>query len=131
MRTMEHAALELLAGDGTAPDELRAALTIAPSHPLFAGHFPGDPIVPGVLLLDAVREAWQRASGQQCDLVAVEAARWHQALRPGERGLLAAHWVAAGDGVSIAGEWRTATTRIATFALRLRVAVTSRVRPDG
>lgn len=29
-------------------------ITIEPDHPSLPGHFPGDPIVPGVVLLDAV-----------------------------------------------------------------------------
>lgn len=31
----------------------------APDHPAFAGHFPDNPIVPGVLLLDAAIHAMQ------------------------------------------------------------------------
>ncbi len=33
-------------------------------HPALPGHFPGRPIVPGVLLLDAVLQAAQETAGQ-------------------------------------------------------------------
>jgi 3-hydroxymyristoyl/3-hydroxydecanoyl-(acyl carrier protein) dehydratase len=33
------------------------SFSIAPDHPALSGHFPGRPIVPGVLLLDAVLRA--------------------------------------------------------------------------
>ena len=32
-------------------------------HPAFAGHFPGQPIVPGVLLLDQAKKSVESASG--------------------------------------------------------------------
>lgn len=34
-----------------------ARLCVPPEHPALPGHFPGRPVVPGVLLLDAVLEA--------------------------------------------------------------------------
>ena len=67
-------------------------LRIAPDHPAFAGHFPGAPIVPGVVLLDAAVHAvmqWlpPRASGagdnasQTCQ---ISAAKFLSPVGPGE-----------------------------------------------
>ena len=43
--------------------ERESTLVFGPDHPAFAGHFPGAPIVPGVLLLDAALHALAQASG--------------------------------------------------------------------
>lgn len=37
----------------------RVRWTVPPDHPSFAGHFPGRPLLPGVVLLGAVLEALQ------------------------------------------------------------------------
>jgi 3-hydroxyacyl-[acyl-carrier-protein] dehydratase len=56
---------------------------VAASHPALAGHFPGDPIVPGALLVArVVRAAAPLAGGPLC---AVPVAKFHAPLRPGER----------------------------------------------
>lgn len=39
------------------------ALPIAADHPAYAGHFPGRPILPGVVLLDRAQRAVEQACG--------------------------------------------------------------------
>ena len=71
---------------------LETTLFIAPDHPAFAGHFPGTPIVPGVVLLDAVIHALlppgrPRASGDGADTTPVchiSAAKFLSPVGPGE-----------------------------------------------
>ena len=62
------------------------------SHPTLPGHFPGRPIVPGVLLLDHVIETLQQATGE-C-VAAVREAKFRSALQPDEE----AHVVCERDG---------------------------------
>lgn len=53
------------------------------SHPSLAGHFPGRPIVPGVVLLDRVVEAIEAAHGPLAAL-RLPQVKFLQPLLPGE-----------------------------------------------
>jgi 3-hydroxymyristoyl/3-hydroxydecanoyl-(acyl carrier protein) dehydratase len=56
---------------------------ISPGHPALAGHFPGDPIVPGVVILHRVCQA---VTGiHAAAITAVPAVKFHAPLRPAER----------------------------------------------
>ena len=57
--------------------------TVDPAHPSLPGHFPGDPIVPGVVLLDRVVEAIESAHGPLRRL-RLPQVKFLQPLRPGE-----------------------------------------------
>ncbi|MEO8010370.1 MAG: hydroxymyristoyl-ACP dehydratase [Dokdonella sp.] len=53
--------------------ELRESFTVSARHPSLPGHFPGAPIVPGVVLLDHVAGCLQRAgAGDIARLLAVK-----------------------------------------------------------
>ena len=67
-------------------------LPIAPDHPAFAGHFPGAPILPGVVLLDAAVYAATQAlrttapdgSERSSPICQVASAKFLSPVRPGE-----------------------------------------------
>lgn len=59
-------------------------LTIAAEHPALAGHFPGTPIVPGVLLLDEALRAVQASSPPAGRGWRVVRAKFVKPVRPGE-----------------------------------------------
>ncbi len=53
------------------------------SHPSLPGHFPGNPIVPGVVLLDRVCAAIEAAHGGECAL-RLPQVKFLQPLLPGQ-----------------------------------------------
>ena len=58
--------------------------TVPADHPAFAGHFPGRPILPGVVLLDqAVLAAQQRFPAHRCRHI--DQSKFLQPVGPGTR----------------------------------------------
>jgi 3-hydroxymyristoyl/3-hydroxydecanoyl-(acyl carrier protein) dehydratase len=60
------------------------ALPIAASHPAFDGHFPGAPVLPGVVLLDETIRAIEAADGGQPRCWRVASVKFLRAIGPGE-----------------------------------------------
>jgi 3-hydroxyacyl-[acyl-carrier-protein] dehydratase len=60
------------------------ALPIPADHPAFAGHFPGMPIVPGVVLLDEALYAIGAALGMDLSACQVSTVKFLSPVRPGE-----------------------------------------------
>jgi 3-hydroxyacyl-[acyl-carrier-protein] dehydratase len=57
---------------------------IPAKHPSLAGHFPGDPIVPGVVLLDEIIRTARNALGGPAGCLTLPWVKFHAPLRPGE-----------------------------------------------
>lgn len=70
------------AGAGAGAVIVEARLRFPKDLSLFAGHFPGYPIVPGAILLEAVRLAAARAIGAPLALAAVAQAKFTGEVRP-------------------------------------------------
>lgn len=94
-------------------------LSFAAGHPVFAGHFPGRPIVPGVLLLDAAVHAVQQAlaaGGGAAAPCQVHSAKFLSPVAPDE--ILHLSWSDGGKGqvrFGIAGPGRQVATGVLGF----------------
>jgi len=60
-----------------------------PDHPSAPGHFPGNPIIPGALLLSEVLRAVEAELGHLLHPFQIKAAKFLHPVRPGDRLLIA------------------------------------------
>jgi len=93
-----------------------ARIVIAPDHPALPGHFPGRPIVPGVLLLGHVLAALERAAGP-LRLTEIPQAKFLGALAPGEPCTIEFPALGAGEARFVC---RSGARAIARGTLRFR-----------
>ena len=59
-------------------------MAIPADHPAYAGHFPGMPVLPGVVLLDATLYAIEHSGEGTSGRWTVSSAKFQSAVRPGE-----------------------------------------------
>jgi 3-hydroxymyristoyl/3-hydroxydecanoyl-(acyl carrier protein) dehydratase len=78
------------------------SFSIPPSHPSLPGHFPGRPVVPGVIVLEQVLEAIEASHGPLGALHLAQV-KFAQPLLPGE---LARIELARVDIAGAASRWR-------------------------
>ena len=75
-----------------------ARFSIAPDHPCLPGHFPGRPVVPGVVVLDRVLAAIEAATGGMLGPLRLPQVKFLQPLLPGETAEIVLEPIAADDG---------------------------------
>jgi 3-hydroxyacyl-[acyl-carrier-protein] dehydratase len=115
------------------------ATSFAANHPIFAGHFPGNPLVPGVILTEALAQTAgiAAASGypEQAKpfflLSAIRSMKFFCAVRPEEQIRLRAEKLAqVGDLVQFRVEAMVGSMRVAEGELVLSVAANSASGPE-
>ena len=62
---------------------LKYSTQIDLSHPSLKGHFPGQPIVPGVVILDEMIKAFRKERGHHCKIQKIPSVKFLLPLEPG------------------------------------------------
>jgi len=61
------------------------SVCIPANHPAYAGHFPGQPVLPGVVLLDMTLQVLEAAGRGKAAGWEINSAKFQSAVRPGEQ----------------------------------------------
>ena len=78
------------------PGPVETALRVARDHPAYAGHFPGSPVLPAVVLLAETLAAIEAASGRAAQDWSISNAKFLAPVGPGAALVLAHESLASG-----------------------------------
>jgi 3-hydroxymyristoyl/3-hydroxydecanoyl-(acyl carrier protein) dehydratase len=65
-------------------DRIEAAYRFRPEQPVFRGHFPGHPLLPGIFQIELTLAAVEMVLGHACRLSEVRKAKFMRPVAPGE-----------------------------------------------
>ena len=68
--------------------EITAELVINANHKIFEGHFPGHPVVPGVCMMQMVKEIIEKVIGEKTNLVRAGEMKFLAIIDPKENNMI-------------------------------------------
>ncbi|RAW00153.1 hotdog family protein [Pseudochryseolinea flava] len=97
--------------------EITATVTFQKDHPVFAGHFPGNPVVPGVCMIQIVRELLEDSLNMQLQLRTGDNIKFLNVINPIDTPAVVAsiHTVVTDDGVEVQATFSQATVSYFKF----------------
>ncbi|MFZ6009872.1 MAG: 3-hydroxyacyl-ACP dehydratase [Bacteroidota bacterium] len=72
-----------IVGHEFAPGTVKATITLDKNHPIFKGHFPGQPIVPGVCMMQIVKEIMELQQARPLAIKGVDNMKFLSVVNPG------------------------------------------------
>ncbi len=70
--------------------DVKAELTINVAHKIFEGHFPGQPVVPGVCIMQMVIEIMEKVLAKKTNLVSSSEIKFLAIINPVENNIISA-----------------------------------------
>ena len=80
--------------------DIKASLVINAKHHIFDGHFPGQPVVPGVCMMQMIKEILEQVLGKSTNLVSASEMKFLAVINPVENNIIEAilNYSTIGDG---------------------------------
>jgi 3-hydroxyacyl-[acyl-carrier-protein] dehydratase len=69
-------------------DSAKAMIAIDPAHAIFTGHFPGQPVVPGVCMMQIVKEIIEAVTGKRINMGTVQEMKFLALIDPLKNNLI-------------------------------------------
>lgn len=103
MRPRLDARSSLTSWSATSAESAEGHSCFSSSLPVFAGHFPDRPLVPGVYLIATVLELACKALGRHLDIRCVERSKWSAPALPGDHLTVRVQWSHQPEGLRLEG----------------------------
>jgi len=68
--------------------DVKAVLTINAGHKIFEGHFPGQPVVPGVCMMQMVKEMLEKVTAKKTDLIKAHEMKFLAVIDPQKNNII-------------------------------------------